>query len=70
MTKHFNLSGTDANSGMLDPEDPRIPETVRSHFNDYDGEVAKIVPVFGVSRHEWWLFDDEDNLLDVINLKP
>ncbi|HEX7339782.1 MAG TPA: hypothetical protein VF271_07615 [Rhodanobacteraceae bacterium] len=51
---------------MLDAADPRIPDEVRSRFADYAKPVASVVPVIGVARAEWWLFDDEGALVDVL----
>ncbi len=55
-----------SDSGMLDADDRRIPEDVRSRFDGYDRTVATVVPVIGVSREEWWLFDAEGTLVDVL----
>lgn len=62
--------GADTNPGMLAPGDPRIPEPVRKQFDTHGSAVAKVVPVIGISHQEWWLFDDQDNLLDMVKLTP
>ncbi len=52
--------------GVLNAGDPGIPERVRARFGDYEKAVATVVPVIGVSREEWWLFDAEGLLVDVL----
>lgn len=66
MTAASHALADNAAPGVLNAADPGIPERVRTHFGDYDKTVATVVPVIGVSREEWWLFDAEDSLVDVL----
>jgi hypothetical protein len=59
-------SNPDPDPGMLGADDARIPAHVRSHYRDYDKTVATVVPVIGMRRQEWWLFDAEGTLVDVL----
>ncbi len=61
-----NVLADDRDPGMLGADDARIPEDVRAHFGEYDKTVATVVPVIGMSREEWWLFDPEGTLVDVL----
>lgn len=56
----------DTAPGVLDACDSTIPDRVSTHFADYDKTVSVVVPVIGLSREEWWLFDAEGLLLDVL----
>lgn len=66
MAAPLNVLATDADPGMLDANDARIPEDVLARYGDYDKTVATVVPVIGMSREEWWLFDTEGTLVDVL----
>lgn len=61
-----NLLAQEDDPGVLDVTDTRIPAEVRGHFADYAKQVTSVVPVIGVSREEWWLFDDDGALVDVL----
>ncbi|HET8554525.1 MAG TPA: hypothetical protein VFL78_06840 [Rhodanobacteraceae bacterium] len=61
-----NVQAADVDPGTLEVDDARIPQDVREHFGDYDKKVAAVVPVIGLAREEWWLFDEEGVLVDVL----
>ncbi|HET7663933.1 MAG TPA: hypothetical protein VFK31_09875 [Rhodanobacteraceae bacterium] len=61
-----NVQTVDVDPGTLVTDDARIPQDVRERFGDYDKKVAAVVPVIGVTREEWWLFDEEGVLVDVL----
>lgn len=61
-----NVQTVNGDPGALDVNDPRIPEDVRSHFGEYDKDVATVVPVIGMAREEWWLFDADGVLVDAL----
>lgn len=52
--------------GVLGIDDARIPEEVRARFGGYDRVVDTVVPVIGIGREEWWLFDIDGALVDVL----
>ncbi|HET6586384.1 MAG TPA: hypothetical protein VFG67_01260 [Oleiagrimonas sp.] len=61
-----NAQTVDIDPGTLDVDDARIPQDVRERFSDYDKIITTVVPVIGMAREEWWLFDDEGVLVDVL----
>ncbi len=66
MAAALNVLTTDVDPGTFPVDDPRIPDHVRDRFADYDKNVSTVVPVIGLAREEWWLFDTEDALVDVL----
>lgn len=65
MAATHNVLTDDADPGIMSANDERIPEDVRARYGDYDKTVASVVPVIGIQREEWWLFDDDGTLVDV-----
>ncbi|HET7267768.1 MAG TPA: hypothetical protein VFJ15_06620 [Oleiagrimonas sp.] len=66
MAASNNLLTAETDPGVLDVVDARIPELVRARFDDYGKTVDTVVPVIGISREEWWLFDADGVLVDVL----
>lgn len=66
MTAACHALAEDPAPGVLDAADPAIPGRVRARYGDYARAVNTVVPVIGVAREEWWLFDNEGLLLDVL----
>ena len=66
MAATHNLLTAENDPGVLAVDDARIPDEVRSHFDGYDRAVDTVVPVIGISREEWWLFDADGALVDVL----
>lgn len=67
MAASQNLLTREDDLGMLGADDARIPDEVRTRFTAYDRAVATVVPVISLSREEWWLFDADGTLVDMLS---
>ncbi|HEX7342037.1 MAG TPA: hypothetical protein VF269_07150 [Rhodanobacteraceae bacterium] len=66
MAVMHNFLAHEDDPGVLSTDDARIPDEVRARVGEYPGGVTGVVPVIGISREEWWLFDADGALIDVL----
>lgn len=62
-----NLPSHEDDLGMLGADDARIPDEVRARFATYEKPVVTVVPVISLSREEWWMFDGDGTLVDMLS---
>lgn len=67
MAAASNLQVRENDLGVLDADDVRVPEDIRASFARYGKTVATVVPVISMSRAEWWLFDADGALIDMLS---